>query len=172
MPSVTIGSTIIDFPNSARSPNWAQPVIQFAEAVETALATVVGPFDIGQRVMNIDTRETDSNIDVTDGAFALAFPINPTLTQPAVRSAFVRYAVYRKKGTNAAITETGNLLILYNPDSSPVFMIEQDKIGDANVSFTITTTGQVQVSFTDTNLGVGGSVVGRLTYTAQGLKQS
>jgi hypothetical protein len=35
--SITIGNTIINFPDSASDPNWAAPVIEFVQAVEDAL---------------------------------------------------------------------------------------------------------------------------------------
>lgn len=83
MPQITIQNTVIDFPDSAQSPNWSEPVIAFAEAVELALASVVGPYDVPSQVLNIDAYNPGTDIEIT----ALNFPSSE------VRSAFIRYAL-------------------------------------------------------------------------------
>lgn len=159
MPSITIGTTVIQFPDSAKSPNWAEPVIQFAQAVEDALSSVVGPYDIGQRVMDLDGANT-SVLDVTDNIKPLQFP---TMVFPGsgVRGAFVRYTIF-KDGS----IEQGNLLCVFDGST---WSITRDYIGNLGVgvaTFTIAVNGQVKVRFT-TN-----TTQGRLTYTAQSLIQS
>lgn len=165
--SITIAGTQIDFPQSAQDPNWSSGVISFAEAVEDALAGVVGAYDIGQRIMNIDAYDVVSNQNVTDGVRPLNFPV-AAFPSSGVRGATVSYAIYRKS-TTATLTEYGTLYLVYNPDASPVWEMSREYTGNANITFDITSTGQVR--FTTVTIG-GASHVGRITYTAKSLEQA
>jgi hypothetical protein len=164
---ITIGNTIINFPDSATDPNWAEPVIQFAQSVEEALASLVGPFDISPRLMNINAYDIVTDQPVTDGVVPLNFP---TAVFPAqgVRGAIISYQVYRTS-TASTVVENGELNIVYNPASSPAWEIQREFVGDANITFTIDGTGQVK--FSTTTIG-GVNHVGRLGYQAKAFKQS
>lgn len=166
MPQITIGSTIIDFPSSARNPNWAEPVIQFAQAVADALSLVVGPFDINPRVMNINNYNNVTNQALTDGISPCSFAIDADYQNPGTRSAFIRYAVYRKTDSLDNIVETGTIIGLF---TGSTWLYSIDKIGDAQISFIVDSLGQVR--FTTTAIS-GSNHVGRITYGAQGLKQN
>lgn len=166
--SITIGSTIIDFPSSAQEQNWAPNVIEFAQAVEDALSALIGPFDIGVRIMNIDDYAADASpgfIQVTDAVKPLEFP---TATFPGlgVRSAIVTYAVYRKTSLETR-TETGTLTLLYN--DSNTWEIQRDYIGDANCYFQVTSSGRVEIKL---DALTGTDVNGRVTYQAKALVQA
>lgn len=164
---ITIGNTVIDFPTSTNDPNWSPPIIEFAQAVQDALASVVGPFDVPPSIMNIDAYDTVSDQPVTDTVNPLTFP---TVAFPGngVRGAFIRYTVYRNS-TATTVTEIGTLSVVHNPASTPVWEIQRDYVGDASITFSIDSTGLVK--FSTTSIG-GISHVGRITYVAQALKQS
>lgn len=160
MPSIQISGSIISFPDSAQSPDWSQGIIEFAQAVEDALSTVVSPFDIGQRVMSLDGL-TGTQV-ITDSVIPLQFATDPVLTQSGTRAAYVRYAVYR---VISAVTyvEQGNISVLFDGSN---WSISTDKIGNAKCYFTIDGSGQISIVMDGT------TTTGRITYTAQGLKQS
>lgn len=160
MPTITIQGTVIEFPESAQSPNWAEPVIQFAEAVELALASVVGPYDVPAQVLNIDAYNPGTDIDIT----ALNFPATE------VRSAFIRYALYRETSVTSAY-EAGEITIVYNPNG-PVnqkWELGRRGLGDGSIDFSISDVGQI--SFTTGTLA-GINHTGNLTFVAQSVLQS
>lgn len=161
MPSITIQGTLIDFPDSAQSPNWAEPIIQFAQAVEQALSSVAGPFDVPPQIF-VMTANVNTNIALP----SLAFPTS------TVRAAFIRYAVFRNTtgGGASTVAEAGNMVVVYNPDSiGAKWEITRDYVGNAEVTFTITDDGQVKFSSTSIT---GSSHTGQITYTAQALLNS
>lgn len=159
MPQINIRGTIIDFPDSAESPNWAPAVIQFAEEVAAALDLIIGPFDVAPQVLNIDAYNPGVNVNLPNLAFST--------TQ--VRGAIVNYSVFRQTDSNKA-AESGLFIIVYNPDG-PVnnkWAIAQQKVNDASISFSITDNGQFQ--FTTTSIA-GLNHTGRVTYYAKALEQ-
>src|SRR5271166_6383234 len=142
MPVINIQGTIINFPDSAQSPNWAEPIIQFAEAVAQALATVTGPYDVPPQIYTMI-----SNVNTNIALPSLTFPTSN------VRSAFIYYSVYRNTTGIGAMTlsETGELEVVYNPNG-PIgnkWDISNEHGGsNSGVTFTITDQGQVQFSST------------------------
>lgn len=162
MPQISIQNTIIDFPESAQSPNWSESLIQFATAVELALASVVGPYDVPSQILNIDAYNPGTNVEIT----ALNFPSSE------VRAAFIRYAVYRETSVTSTY-EAGTLDIAYNPNG-PVnnkweIVRESGAGGDGQIEFIISDVGQMY--FTTTTLS-GINHVGNLTFVAQSVLQS
>lgn len=160
MPEITIQGTVIDFPDSSESPNWAEAMIQYAQAVEDALATVVGAFDVAPQALIIDAYNPGTNIDIS----SLSFPTS------TVRSAFIRYAVFRSTSTTS-VYESGEILIVYNPNG-PVnnkWEIGQRKLGDGKISFSVTDAGQMRFSTTAIS---GSNHTGKLTFVAQSILQS
>lgn len=160
MPEIQIQGTVIDFPDTAQSPDWSEAVIQFAVAVENALASIVGAFDVAPQVLIIDAYNPGTNVDIPN----LSFPTS------SVRSAFIRYSVFRTTTLETAY-ESGELQIVYNPNG-PVnnkWEYAQSKISDGKISFTITDTGQVRFSTTSMS---GSNHAGNLTYVAQSILQS
>ena len=159
MPLIVIAGTPIDFPDTASSPDWSEAVIQFATAVESALSSVVGSFDVAPQSFVLDSYNPGSNIDVPNLSFSTA----------SVRAAFIRYSVYRNT-SSTTVTESGDMIIVYNP-TNPVsnkWEVIQQRVGDASISFTITDTGQMQLT-TSTLAGLSHS--GKLVYSAQALAQ-
>lgn len=160
IPIITIGSTIIDFPNSGTSPNWASAVDAFAVAVEGALSGLVGPFDVPPQVLVIDSYNPGTNINIPSLSFSTS----------VVRGAFIRYTVYRSTSLTNAY-EIGELRIVYNPTgpTNNKWEVGRQFVGDGEITFTVTDVGQVQ--FTTTALS-GINHTGQLTFTAQALLQT
>ena len=155
---IQIQNTLINFPSSGESPNWAQAIIDFAQAVELALASVVGPYDTPPQVYTMV-----SNVNTLVALPNLNFPTT------AVRSAFIRYAVYRTTSTNTAY-EAGSITIVYNA-TNPIgnkWEITNDHIGNGLITFIIADTGQMEFS---TTALPGSSHSGRITYVAQAVLQ-
>lgn len=155
MPTIVIGSSIIDIPDSGASPNWAPAIIEAFQAIEAALQGFVGPFDVAPQTFVIDAQNPGSNIDIP----GLTFPPSD------VRAAFIRYTVHRET-TTTEVNEQGELWAIYN-DTNGTFDFSQQKSDDADISFSITNVGQVQL--TTTALG-GLSHTGFITFTAQSLQ--
>lgn len=144
MPKLTIAGTIIDFPESAQSPNWAPAVIQFAKSVEDALSVVVGSFDVGFQTLNIDAYNPGINVNIQNLSFSTA----------EVRSFQVVYSVFRTASSPSETAyETGILNAVYNPNN-PVnnkWEVTTEKTGDGKIKLTVTDSGQVQ--FTTEQIG-------------------
>lgn len=157
---INIQGTVIDFPEAATSPQWAEAIDQFARAVEAALASVVGAFDVAPQALIIDPYNPGTNVDIV----ALSFPVS------SVRSAFIRYAVFRTT-TIASAYESGELLIVYNPNgpTNNKWEIAQRLVGDGKISFYMTDAGQMQFS---TTALAGSNHAGKLTFVAQSILQS
>ncbi len=158
---LTFGSTIVDVPVSADSPNWAPAVTQAFEAISETLATVAGPFDVPAQSQSIDSSNPGTpNTDIA----ALTFPISN------VRAVSIPYAIYR---TTSSVTayETGTIIAIYSAANSigNKWEISQDLIGDGKIAFNITDLGQVQ--FTATTLA-GTGHVGKIIFSAKAILQS
>lgn len=160
MPKITIQGTIINFPDSAESPNWSNGIVEFAQAVEDALSGVVGPADVGAQVLNIDAYNPGTSVNIEN----LSFPIS------TVRAIFIRYAVYRTTDSNT-VYEAGNIMSVYNGNGSIGSKWEtvRDSVGDGKISFYVTDTGTVQFS---TTAIAGLNHEGRLTFVAQAALQN
>jgi len=162
MPQLTISGTIIDFPDSAADPNWAPAVIQFATLVSEALSGVVGPYDVSPQVINIDSSNPGTAVDIQALNFPTAF----------VRAAFIRYSLFRTADSpTSSAYESGNIIVVYNPNGSigSKWELIQNFAGDGEIVFSIADTGQVK--FTTTQIGTTNHV-GRLTVSAQALLQN
>lgn len=172
---INIKGTIIDFPSSAQSPNWAPALIEFAQNVEAALDGIVGPYDISPQVMDILNDGAEHAVQTP--AASLAFP---TAT---VRSANIRYSVYRTytgaNPTTQTHAESGLLTVVYNTANAS-WEIQRDftgnitPVGGANtttsgITFRIDSAGQLYYSaaiLTPTGY------VGKLSFAAQALLQT
>lgn len=149
---ITIKGTPIEFPSTGESPNWAPAVIEFAQAVENAILSAVGPYDIAPQVFNL-VSDVNTNTDITD----LNFPTS------AVRAGFIKYSVIRVGGST--VIESGNIMVVYDGSS---WTLSRDYVGDANCTFNITSTGQVQI----TTPTLAGYSSGKVSFSAQTLQQS
>lgn len=159
MPSINIQGTIIDFPDSAQSPNWADPIIQFALAVQQALSSVAGPFDVPPQIF-VMTSNANTNVALP----SLSFPTSN------VQGALIEYTVFRTTSTSTA-AEFGTIEISYNP-AGPVgnkWDISREYTGNGQVTFSITDNGQMQFS---SALLPGVNHQGKIGYLAKALLNS
>lgn len=159
--TLTFGSTPVDVPTSADSPNWAPAVTQAFEAISETLATVSGAFDVPAQSVVIDASNPGTpNTNIT----ALSFPISN------VRAVNISYAVYRTTSSTTAY-ETGTILAIYSPSNTigSKWEVSQDLVGNGFISFNITDLGQVQYTCTALS-GTGHS--GKITFSGKAILQS
>lgn len=158
MPQIVIQGTPIAFPDDAASPDWAPAVIAFAQAVESALNLVINAFDVSPQVYTM-VSNSNTNVNIN----ALSFPT------ANVRAAFITYSVYRTTSLSNA-SEAGQIIVVYNANSSvgSKWELIQSKDGNAQVSFNITDTGQVQFSSVALS-GINHS--GQISFSAKTLQQ-
>lgn len=159
MPKITIQGTVINFPDSGASPNWAPAVVEFAEAVSAALGSVTGSYDVPPQVLQLPN-EINTNISIP----RLSFP------STEVRSVVVTYAIYRKS-TDTIEVEAGELEFVFNSDSNQ-WLMNREGVGTdvVNASFHVTGSGQVQLS--TTAMVSGAYEEGALSYQAKAILKS
>lgn len=160
MPLINIAGTLIQFPDSSSNPNWSPAIIQFAEAVESALAGLAGSFDVPPQTYTM-VSSVNTNVDLP----SLSFPPSQVL------SATIGYTILRDPDTatsNNIVTQTGSIVITYNSDGGvgEKWVQTHEFDGDASVTFSVTDVGQVQ--FSSTSIGVG-THAGQITYYAKSL---
>jgi len=158
MPIITILGTPVEFPNTGSSPNWAPSVIQFAELVELALQSAVGDFDVPPQVLTLQNN-VNSNLDIP----------NLNFSTQEVRSANITYSVYRETDTSTSWSE-GELNVMYNDDLGDWAVQREENVGNitTEVTFNITSTGQLQIS---TTVLSGTGYTGKIGYYAKALKK-
>lgn len=162
MATITISGTPIDFPDVAESPDWAEAVIDFAQAVEDALSGVAGAYDVSPQVMNIDAYNTAGvGADVTNLSFSTT----------AVRAVIINIAVYRNTATTT-VSEISVIHAVYNASNSigQKWEITREVTGDGKVTFAMSDTGQLSfvIRASDGAL-TGASYNGLLSYSAKAL---
>lgn len=155
---VTIQGTEIEFPTAGESPNWGPAIVEFAQAVEDALAASLGDFDVFPQTF-ILTQNANTNLDIPN----LNFPIDE------VRSAFITYSVYRSTATNSSF-DSGEMVIIYD-SLNTTWYLQRESVGnsDTDITFNITSAGQIQITTTSLS-GTGYS--GRIAFSAQALTQT
>lgn len=159
MPTIVINSQVIQFPNTASSPDWSQAIIQFAEAVEAALNSTIGQFDIPPSTYDISSFNPTSMATSIPG---LAF------SSTAVRGAYIRIAVGRTTSSASAF-EITTIDAIYQPTNSPgsLWQLSQSTLGNGQISFTMTDTGQMQFQ---TNTLAGTDHTGVITFSATAMQ--
>lgn len=151
--TITIKGTPIEFPSSGESPNWAPAVLDFAQAVEEAIASSIGPYDIPNRTFTL-TNNSYTNEPITD----LSFPTS------SVRAASIKYSVTRITSTVTKV-ESGNIIVVYDGTD---WELARDYVGDANCIFDITSSGQIRIT---TTALTGTYTTGKVSFSAQALIQ-
>ena len=156
---IIIQGTIINYPTSGSDPNWSQAMVDFAIAVQNALGSFVGPYDVPPQTFTM-TSNAYSNEPLPNLSF-------PTAT---VQGAVISYSVYRNSTTETP-TETGTIMINYNPlaGAGLKWEVSREYIGDGKVTFNVTDVGQVE--FSSTTLS-GTYNTGYLTYQAKAVLQN
>lgn len=145
--TINIGGTLIEFPSSGASPNWAPALIEFAQAVELKLQSVGSVTDIPP------TQETITSYNTLVNLSKLSFPTT------LVRAAEISYAI-KRTGT---ISENGKILAIYD-DSK--WILSRDFVGDADCTFEAQPNGQFQIKVNDAGKGSA-----EISYFAKTLEQ-
>jgi hypothetical protein len=161
MPQITIQGTIVNFPDSGSSPNWAPAVIEFAQLVEVAINAAIGPYDVAAQTYNIDGYNTGGT-DIPNLSF----------DNSVVRSAKIVISTYRTNTSPATtVAEQRDIDIIYNPTgpTNNKWEIEEERVGNASISFSVSDAGQF--SFVTTSIG-SGSHTGVLSFSARALTQT
>jgi hypothetical protein len=155
---ITIQGNVIDFPTSGSSPNWAPAVVDFAQAVETALESAIGEYDIAPQSLDILNNQASAQ-----NLAGIAFP------STAVRSFALNYTIYRSTATPTSKAEVGTLTAVFN-DLQNDWVVQRGFSGDdSGVTFTIDNTSNAgQLKYTSSNIS-GASYSGKITLSAKAL---
>lgn len=162
MPIIIIAGTPIEFPDTGTAPVNSEAQIQFAQAVEAALSGLISTGDISKQIYPMNASQNVASDQTLTG---LSFSTS------AVRAAFIRYYVYREVTQPAYAYEAGEMTVVYNANN-PTDMkweLQQERVGNASISFAIDDNGQFY--FTTTSIG-SGTHSGAIAFVAQALSQS
>lgn len=135
--NLTVNGTTFAYPENGEEPGWGESATAWAEEVTTVLASVLGTNDIVQTSFNIA-----NNVGAATNITGLVF------NTAAVRAAIIEYSLYRVTDSNE-VAESGLLNVVYKTNAA-VWELSQISVGDSQVTFSVTNTGQFQ--YTSTNL--------------------
>ena len=157
MALLSIQGKVYDYPDAGQDDiGWGEDATGWAEAVTEAINSLLGSGDILETTALILNNQTTAT-DVVGLAFS----------NTLVRAANIQYAVYRTDDLPTGIAESGTIYLTYN-SSSTEWTLSQNKNGDAGITFSVTSLGQVQ--YQSTNL-TGGNYSGKIIFTAATLAQ-
>lgn len=126
-----IGSRIFNYPEEGDRAGWGEEATEWTEAVTDALQNVQGPNDI------LITSATLAN----NQSSAANIP-GLTFNTGEVQSVEVDFLVVREYDSGSTVdTESGRILGNYNGTD---FFISVESVGDAGITFSITSGGQFQ----------------------------
>lgn len=136
---------------------WGENVTDWAEGVTEALESIQVVGDIGLSSFSID-----NNISTPTSVDGLVF--DPS----SIRGAVINYSVYRvTTGIGATeIAETGVMVLSYK-DTAADWDLSRYANNDAGVTFSVTTSGQIQYETTNFT---GSAHSGTVTFRAQVLR--
>lgn len=136
---VTIGTTIIDFPDQGDTPAWGEAITQFASACATQFQATQSTFDVPPTVSALPTATITNQLLTT---------FDSTL----VRSFDLYYAIYRVStgGGATSLAEEGEVSGIYNTLSA-TWNITHEFNGSRNTDGTLYNTfsmsgGDIRVS--------------------------
>lgn len=156
MPLINIGSTPIQFPDSAQSPDWSEAVIQFAQAVADSINSVAGPYDVPAQSFLFNAAANKQTIP------------NLQFSSSAVRAAYVKYSVYRSNDISS-VYEAGQIIVVYNANNvvGKKWEIINEHVGNSSVDLIIEDDGQFKISNTS---GIS-FTNNKISYSAQAFSQ-
>lgn len=138
--TLVINSIPYNIPDAGDEPGWGDDTTDWMEAVTEVLTDLVGPADILETTFAVANNQA-SFTDVTGLVF----------DGGSVRSARVTYSVYRISDTNPeGFAETGILSLVYdNNSATPWSMAQGEIVGNSQIYFDISTSGQVRYRTND-----------------------
>lgn len=106
MPKITIGSQVIDFPNTGSDAVWSESVVDFAVATAEELSGLTSAYDIPPNDSPLPNNTSFTAIANGSVAFPSGF----------VRSFVFTYSITRTNSTGNYIAETGTVNGVFNID--------------------------------------------------------
>lgn len=152
--TLTVNSIPYEYPEEGDQAPWGEQATGWAKEVTAVLNSIIGPADILETSAIINNNQT-TPLDIP-GLF-----FDPAI----VRSFTLQLSVYRTYNGNE-VSESIQIYGLWRGASK--WLIQQEGIGNAGVSFDITDAGQFQ--YTSTNLATPHT--GILKFRANGIIQS
>ena len=137
--TLVVNNTPFEYPEQGEPQGWGEAATAWANEVTKVLASVSGPADI------LETSDT-----IINSPTEFRDIVNFKFDSSTVRSFSVRGNVNRTHGAS----EKSEEFLLIGVQDATGWLLQQEGIGDAGITFGITSLGQVQ--YKSTNL-VGGS---------------
>lgn len=156
MIELVIQGTTYEIPSPGESPDWAEGLLAWIQAINEAVNLLLGPDDILPRSANLLNNQAAP-------VLIRGFFFNPA----TVRAANIQYTIFRQTA-NTTVVENGEILLNYNGDAPATekWKISQDRSGNAETLFTITDDGQFYYTSSDI---VGANYTGTLRFQAKSL---
>lgn len=155
--TVTVNGSNYTLNQAGDNPPWGDNQAQLLQALVNVANSTVGIGDITNTSFTIS-----NNITSVTNVTGLAF--DPTV----VRSAVVRYSIYRSSNTPNELSECGQLLVTYKSTAS-TWELSQVNVGSSGVTFSITNGGQIQ--YISSDIG-SGAYVGKMKFSATAFTQT
>lgn len=150
-----IDNQTFNYPVAGESPGWGEDATAWAVAVTNVLATVSGDGDIG-----LTSATLANNQAVAANVSGLLFDV------AVVRGAKIEYSIYRTSSTiTTPKAEKGTMEVSYDGST---WSILRSATEDTGITFTISSTGQIQ--YTSTDVG-STSYTGTMKFYAKALGQ-
>ena len=153
--NLTINNKTFTIPTDGQDPGWGQGTTDYLTEVAAVLNSLQGSGDILETTFIVDNSAT-----VATTILGLVFDPN------TVRAANIDYSIYRSvDGTG--LSESGVIQVIYN-DENTEWTLTQTINGDADVTFTILASGQMEYVVTTLS---GSNYDGTLTFKARTLSR-
>lgn len=149
---LTVNGTVYNYPVAGEEQKWGEDGTAWAEAVTNILSTIVGDGFIPETTVTIDD-------NITSFTNILGASFNNSIS----RAFRFTYAVSRTDGSSV-FTETGVITGVYD-GSEWDYTIE--RLGDAGMTFNVTSTGQIQYKSTN----IGGTYSGDINFYANDVSE-
>ena len=155
--SFVINNITYTFPEQGQEPPWGEDVVDWAEAVTDALSGVSSTGDI-----------LTTSVSLSDNVSSVTNIVCFSFDSATLQGAIAEYSVYRTDGTTGYV-ETGHMFFSYNAKATTWYLAQTGVgVGDTGITFSVTTSGQVQ--YTSTSLG--GTHSCKLVFRAHGFSNS
>lgn len=150
--TLVVNNTPFEYPEQGEPQGWGEAATGWASEVTKVLSSVSGPSDILETADTIINNQT-TFLDI----------VNFTFDSNTVRSFSVRGNVYR---THGAFEKSEEFLLVGLYQGVNGWLLQQEGIGDAGITFNITSLGQIQ--YKSTNL-VGTPYSGIIKFRGVGI---
>jgi hypothetical protein len=153
---ITINGLEYNLPQQGEDPPWGEELSDIIKALADVAATTVGVGDI------LTTNYTPANnVSSATNVTGLLFDT------AAVRSAIISYSINRST-SSTELSECGQMMVTYNTSANS-WALAQYSVGDAGLTFSITSGGQIQ--FVSTNMS-GTGYTALMKFSAKAFTQT